>query len=176
MNTFSDPTKIINQVSIEPDDHIADFGCGSGAYSLIIARKLATVKIYSVDIQKEMIERLQAEAQLENLQNIHVVWGDVDDENGSRLRSESIDIVIIANILFQAEDKKALLKEAGRIMKNTGKIVVIDWSESFGNIGPKEDHIISEATAKLLVEESGFIFEKDLKAGEHHYGFTARKI
>ncbi len=176
MNTFSDPVKIINQINFESDNHIADFGCGAGAYSLGIARKYNTAKIYGIDVRKEMIERLQTEAQLENLSNIHVVWGDVDNENGSRLRNESMDFVIVANTLFQAEDRKAMLVEAARVLKHTGRLVLIDWYESFGNIGPAEDNIVSEDTAKLLSEESGFIFEKELNAGEHHYGFIARKV
>ncbi len=176
MNTFSDPLKIIEQIPLINDTHVADFGCGAGAYSLLLAKKSTVSKIFSIDVQKDMIERLGKIAKSENLHKIHVVWGDVDEENGSRLRSESIDLVLIINTLFQAEKKKQMIEEAYRVLKRDGKLVIIDWSESFGNIGPKEDYIIREETAQLLVEEVGFFIDKKIEAGEHHYGFIAHKI
>jgi ubiquinone/menaquinone biosynthesis C-methylase UbiE len=160
MNTFSDPLKIIEQIPFPPDSHIADFGCGAGAYSLLLAEKAEVSKIFSIDVRKEMIERLGNIARSEQLHKIHVVWGDVDEENGSRLRSGSVDVVLIINTLFQAEKKKQMIEEAFRVLKRDGKLVIVDWSESFGNIGPKEDHVIKEDTAKLLVEEVGFFVDK----------------
>jgi ubiquinone/menaquinone biosynthesis C-methylase UbiE len=104
------------------------------------------------------------------------VWGDVDEKHGSRLRDNSIDYVFLVNTLFQLEDKKTAIQEIRRVLKTEGKLILVDWSESFGNIGPREDHVVSEETARLLAEENGFIFEKKLEAGEHHYGILARKL
>lgn len=176
MNTFSDPIKIIEQITISGNAHVADFGCGSGAYSLAIAKKLVTGKIFAIDVRKDMVERLGNIAKSEKIEKLHVVWGDIDEENGSRLRENSVDLVVLTNTLFQVDDKKAVITEAFRILKTEGKLLLIDWSESFGNIGPKDDHIVNEDTAKLLVEEGGFIFKKTIEAGEHHYGFIAHKL
>ncbi|MCD5390169.1 MAG: class I SAM-dependent methyltransferase [Candidatus Pacebacteria bacterium] len=176
MNTFSDPIKIIEQITFSDDAHIADFGCGSGAYSLAIAKKLIMGKIFAIDVRKDMVERLGNIAKSEKIEKLHVVWGDIDEENGSRLRENSIDFVLLTNTLFQVEDKKMVMQEASRILKSGGRLLIIDWEDSFGNIGPKEDHIITERTAKLLTEEVGFIFDKKIEAGEHHYGFIVHKL
>lgn len=177
MNTFSDPKKITEQFPVEENFHIADFGCGAGAYSLALAEKISDQgKVFAIDIQQNMIDRLQNHILAENIKKIHVIWGDVDEPKGSRLRDESVDLVLLANVLFQVENKKTMLQEAFRVLKKDARIVLIDWSESFGNIGPKEDHVVKESTAKLLIEESGFEFEKGINAGEHHYGFIARKL
>ena len=176
MNTFSDPIKIIEQITFSDDAHIADFGCGSGAYSLAIAKKLIMGKIFAIDVRKDMVERLGNIAKSKKIEKLHVVWGDIDEENGSRLRENSIDFVLLTNTLFQVEDKKMVMQEASRILKSGGRLLIIDWEDSFGNIGPKEDHIITERTAKLLTEEVGFIFDKKIEAGEHHYGFIVHKL
>lgn len=176
MNTFSDPINIINQVSFSDTAHVADFGCGAGAYSIACAKKIPLGKVFAIDVRKDMIERLANLTESEQLSNLHVVWGDVDEPQGSRLRDASVDLVFITNTLFQVENRGTMIQEAARILKYEGQLVLVDWSESFGNIGPKPDHVIEEHTAKLLLEENGFLVDQTLQAGEHHYGFIARKI
>ena len=176
MNMFSDPLKIIDQLQISQDAHIADFGCGTGIYSLALARENPLRKIFAIDVKKDMLERLEKIIDSKNLSHLHVIWGDIDEVKGSRLRDNSIDFVILANTLFQLENKKTAIIEIFRILKQGGSLLVVDWSDSFGNIGPKEDHVVNENTAKLLVEENGFLIKNEIEAGAHHYGFVARKI
>ena len=73
MNTFSDPIKIIEQLGIPSDAHVADFGCGTGMYSIAIAKKLITGKVFAIDIQKDMVDRLASIAKSENIDKLHVV-------------------------------------------------------------------------------------------------------
>jgi len=177
MNTFSDPKKIIDQLMISAGQHIADFGAGSGAYTLAIAEKLKgniESRIFAVDIQKDLLARIDTEAKDKHLSSVHVIWGDIEEEAGSRLKIDSIDAVLIANTLFQVEAPKEALKEAKRVLKPRGQLIIIDWSESFGNIGPTPENVITETIAKSLSEEVGFAFEKNINAGEHHYGCIMR--
>ncbi|MCA9353198.1 methyltransferase domain-containing protein [Patescibacteria group bacterium] len=177
MNTFSDPQKVIEQCDIFPGQHVADLGAGSGAYTLAIGRKIQgdpNSRVFAVDVQKDLLTRIDSQAREEQLSSVHIVWGDIEEPAGTRLRADSVHTVFIANILFQVNNKKAVIEEAKRILHSDGRIIVIDWSDSFGNIGPSTDHIISEQRARSLCEELGFVFEKKFHAGEHHYGFIMR--
>ncbi len=178
MNTFSDPRSVINQLNFLPGQHIADLGAGSGAYTLAIAHAVRSnpqSKIFAIDIQKDLLARISREADQQNLQSVNIIWGNIEEKKGTRLRDHSIDTVLLVNILFQLEDKPAAVAEAVRIIKPNGRVVIIDWSESFGNIGPTPDHVISMETAKLLCEEAGLEFIRSFDAGEHHYGFVMHK-
>ena len=73
-------------------------------------------------------------------------------------------------------DKKSFAKEVYRIVKKGGKILVIDWTDSFRSMGPHPESIVVRDVAKKLFEECGFKFEKDIESGEHHYGIILRKI
>jgi len=178
MNTFSDPQKIIDQLEIFPGQQVADLGAGSGAYSLAMAEKLKgnpDSRVFAIDIQKELLSRIDALAESKKLSSVHIIWGNIEQEKGTCLRGDSLDKVLIANTLFQVEHKKNVIKEAYRILQPGGQLIIIDWSESFGNIGPKPDHIISQETAQLLCKEIGFTASETIQAGEHHYGFIATK-
>ena len=54
-------------------------------------------------------------------------------------------------------------------MKNGGKILFVDWSEE-SILGPKKEKIISKEKTIELFGKRGISFERDIDAGEHHYG------
>jgi len=165
---FTDPQKNIKQFSVGEGWHIADFGVGSGAYALAAAERVGSEgRVYAIDVQKK--------AQEQGLSNIEVVWGDVEEPNGSKLKDGSMDGVIVSNILFQVEDKKGLAVEVRRVLRGGGRVLVVDWTESFGGLGPREDHIVSGEQAKELFKDAGFEFEQEIQAGAHHYGMIFKK-
>ena len=57
-----------------------------------------------------------------------------------------------------------------------GALHVIDWSESFGGLGPQPSDVLTKEAAVNLLESHHFMFEREYPAGEHHYGFTVRKV
>ena len=67
------------------------------------------------------------------------------------------------------------MKEALRILKPKGQLLLIDWSESFGGIGPHANQVITPDMARVLCESAGFIFDKHIKVGDHHYGMIFKK-
>lgn len=178
MNTFSDPQKIIEYFPIFSGQKVADFGAGSGAYTFLLAEKVkggTQGAVYAVEVQKNLVEQLSATAEKKGMSYVHPVWGDIESPKGSRLRDGSVNAVLVANTLFQVDHPGNVIKEARRVLGYEGVLIIIDWAESFGNIGPKQDHVISKDAAELLIAEHGFEIERSFNAGEHHYGFIARK-
>ena len=175
---FVRPENVIETLNIGPSMAVADFGCGSGHYVIQAARKVGkSGKVYAIDIQKEMLSYVRAQAKLEGLINIETIWTDLETPDATRLRNDSVDLVIVSNILFQAENKNAVIKEAYRILKSGGRAAVIEWDiENLPDkFGPAMDSRVSPKTAKDLFEEMGFISEKEFNPGDHHYGLIFRK-
>lgn len=173
---FSDPLKNIEQFHIHEGMKVADFGVGTGAYAFALADAVKEDgKVYALDIQKKFVTALSKEAETRGLTQIQALWADLEAEGGTQLDSGSLDAVVIANMLFQAEKKEAVLKEAFRILHTKAKILIIDWTESFGGLGPHVDHVFKEQDARRLAENIGFVFEESIQAGAHHYGLIFRK-
>jgi len=173
---FVRPEEAIKNFGLEPGMMVADFGCGSGHYSLAAAKIVGDLgKVFAIDVQKELLESVKSAARLNNLNNIEFVWADLESSEGSRLNPDSIDLVIVSNILFQAENRPAVAKEAFRILKNKGRLAVIEWSESFGNLGPRSEDIVKKDEAKKIFMEQGFVLEKEFEPGDHHYGLIFAK-
>jgi ubiquinone/menaquinone biosynthesis C-methylase UbiE len=174
---FSDPQHNLEQLTIDPGMIVADLGCGAGNYAIPAAKMAgATGNVFAVDVQQDLLTRLKTEAMQQGVHNsVDVVWGDIDEPQGSTLRPDSVDRVLLANILFQVEKNEALVTEAYRITKRGGLMLLIDWSDSFGGLGPQSSHIVPMHTARELCESAGFTFVRDITAGDHHYGMVFKK-
>jgi len=173
---FSDPQKNIEQLHIREGMRVADLGAGTGAYTIAAARAAGdSGKVYAVEVQKDLLQKISNEAAGAGLHNIEVVWGDIEEPGGTKVRDHAVDAAIVSNVLFQAEDKGGVLREAGRILIPGGMLLVIDWVDSFGGLGPHPEEVLTQERAKKLCLESGFAHERDISAGSHHYGMVFKK-
>lgn len=172
---FVVPSLVSTHFHLREGDVVADFGAGSGFFMPTLSKLVGSSgTVHACEIQKNLVETIGELARREHLDNIEVHWCDLEDANGSKLSKESLDAGILVNALFQFEEKDAALTEIKRVLRPGGKLFVIDWSESFGGLGPQPDQVIDADTARGLVEEHGFTFDRSFDAGDHHYGLAFR--
>ncbi|MDB4984388.1 MAG: type 11 methyltransferase [Patescibacteria group bacterium] len=174
---FSDPQKIIDSLPIEIGSSVADLGAGTGAWSILLAKKVgSTGKVYACEVQKDMLVRIENEAKQHNITNIQTVWSNVENHQGTKLRDASVDWAIAANVLFQVEDQPGFIKEISRILKPGGKCLLVDWKESFGNLGPHEKDVVSETEATEQFAIAGLRRTQSvIDGGSHHYAIIFAK-
>ncbi|MBU3668801.1 MAG: class I SAM-dependent methyltransferase [Candidatus Taylorbacteria bacterium] len=168
---FSDPGKVIEQLYVAEGMTVADFGAGIGFYALQLARRVGPYgRVFAIDVDPDHLRKIKNEAVKEGMNQLEVIQGDLESFKGSGLVSASVDRIVIANVLFQSENPKAVVKEAKRILKHSGKIAVVEWVDSFNQIGPHPDHILTQEDARTIFESNGFVLESFIDAGSHHYG------
>ncbi len=173
---FSDPKSNIKQLGLFEGQFVADLGAGVGAYSIEAAKEVGeNGRVYAVEVQKEFLANIKNSALQEGLSNIDVIWGDIERDGKTKIKDNIIDAVIVSNVLFQVEDRDGFIKEVKRILKTNGKVLVVDWEDSFNGTGPSPDSIIKYETARTLFEENGLSFLQNISAGDHHYGFIVVK-
>jgi len=165
-----DPEYLVKELLLPETAHVADLGAGSGAFTLAAAKRALAGKVYAIEIQRGLLPLVLSKAIENNLKNIEVIVGDIEKYGGTQLRDSSIDAVILANTLFQAEHKELLASEARRILKLGGKLLLVDWAEGASGIGPSKDSIVPHEVALELFRSSGFELLRELPVGTHHYG------
>ncbi len=165
---FSDPSVNLAKFGLSAGMKVVDLGAGSGFYSIAAARIVGPGgRVYAVDVQKDLLDRIRANGASEGLRNIEVVWGNAEKIGGTKLREAIADRVVASNILFQIEKPDDFALEVKRLLKPGGKVMIIDWSE-ISPIGPKT--VFPSMKAQTLFEKSGFKLEQSFGAGDHHYG------
>lgn len=174
---FSDPKHIVSQLAVAPGSSVADLGAGVGAFSFALSPVVgASGKIYACEVQKDMLTRIENEAHERHIENIQTVWSNIEAAQGTKLRDGSIDWVIVANVLFQVEDRVPFVQEVARILKPNGSVLLVEWSDSFGNLGPHPKDVIPKPEATSLFETAGLhATAQIIDAGTHHYGVIFKK-
>jgi ubiquinone/menaquinone biosynthesis C-methylase UbiE len=173
---FIEPTVVASHFLLHPGDTVADFGAGAGVFVEILARVVGpSGRVIACEIQKELVEKIGDMARKKGLLQIDPKWSDLESETGIPIPDGTLDAGILVNTLFQLENKGGALREIHRCVRTGGKFFVIDWSDSFGGLGPQYDQVVSQRDAQAYVEAAGFVFERSFDAGDHHYGLAFRK-
>jgi ubiquinone/menaquinone biosynthesis C-methylase UbiE len=168
---FSNPSEILNTLEVMPGMTVADLGAGSGVYTLAAAPLVGEKgKVFAVDVQKDLLSRIQNEAVRRGHTQVTIIWGDIETHQGTRIKSDSVHLAILANVLFQCDNKLGAIREALRTLTPQGKLAVIDWSDSFNGLGPIPAHVVTKEQAAALCETAGATLVREFPAGEHHYG------
>jgi len=173
MPEFLSPNQILSQLDLKSTMVVADFGCGSGGWVIPLAKILEDGRVWAVDIQEEALSALESKLQLYRISNVKKVVADIE-RGVSQISSSSLDLVLMSNLLFQVEDKKAVFEEAERVLKRGGKVLVVDWVKN-APFGPKEG-VISPEEVKEIAQNVGFRFEKEIPAGGYHYALLFVKV
>lgn len=168
---FINPQKVVDQIGLEKDMKVADFGCGHGYFTIPAAKIVGNEgKVYAVDILLDALEVVRSRAQLESAVNIETARGNLEIPGGSGLPDNFVDLVLLHNVLFQAQKRSEIIKEAKRALKFGGIFVLIDWQKTKFAIGPQGGWRLSFDEARALAQEEGFVFSRVFDAGEFHYG------
>ncbi|MEK7181913.1 MAG: class I SAM-dependent methyltransferase [Patescibacteria group bacterium] len=174
--TFVDPEVVVNQLPLSPGQKVADFGCGSGYFSFEFSKRVGPEgQVYSFDVLPSALEAVESRAKSLGLSNIETKRANLEKENGSGLPSESVDWVILKDILFQNKHRDIILNEATRVLKAGGYVLIMEWNPNESLVGPEKELRISPEAMKTLIQASGLSLEKEINVGGFHYAFLAKE-
>lgn len=172
MGMFTDPVKNLKAFGLREDSVVADLGAGTGYYSVALGMLLPNGKVYAVELQKDFLDTIKRKVSEARLNNVEIILGNAEKLGGTKLGDGAADAVIASNIFFQIEDKGKFIEEIKRILKPEGRVLLIDWSESSIMNGTV---IVPKDKAREMFEKKGFIVEREIDAGAHHYGIILVK-
>lgn len=173
---FLDVGKIVAALGINEGMKIADFGCGSGYFTVLLGKyagKNGTV--YALDVQEPQLEAVKVRAKAQGLGNIEAIRSNLEVLGGSSLPNDSQDMVVMANVLFQSGKKADIIREGRRVLKIGGLMVVVEWRKGAGGFGLPDNYRLDEQTTRSILEDEGLKFERNIDAGQYHFGLAYRK-
>jgi ubiquinone/menaquinone biosynthesis C-methylase UbiE len=173
-NILLDPYFILEESGLGAEMKIADLGCGAAGHFVIPAGKIIGGKgtVYAVDLLKSVLEAVKSRAKMEEVSNVETVWSNLEIYGATKISPASLDIVLLANTLFQIKKREEVFREAVRLAKPGGRVVVVEWGLGEAPLGPPPALRLGKDTVRGLASESGLREIKEFKAGPYHYGIV----
>ncbi|MBC7189775.1 arsenite methyltransferase [Candidatus Aerophobetes bacterium] len=150
--------------SLKEGEIVIDLGCGAGFDCFLAAKKVGERgKVIGVDMTPQMIERARENARKNGYKNVEFRLGEIEH---LPVADSFADVVISNCVINLVPDKKQVFKEAFRVLKPGGRLIVSDivllkpLSESFKKSITAYTGCISGAILKSdylkLLEDAGF--------------------
>ncbi len=175
-STFFDVGTILNHLKVNEEiNHLVDFGCGYGHFSVAAAKRIGG-RVSAIDIEKHMLECTRAKALDEQIDNIDYVERDFL-ATGSGLSSDSQDYAMIFNLLH-LENPTDLLQEAKKVLTVGGLVGVIHWIQDPATPrGPPMDIRPTPKQCLEWIKAVGFepISHSPIDLPPYHFGLVAKK-
>jgi len=159
---------------LKEGEHVLDLGSGGGIDVFLAANKVGeTGKVIGVDMTDEMIQTAIKNAEEGNYSNVEFKLGEIEN---LPIDEGSIDVIISNCVINLTPNKSKAYKEAFRVLKPAGRILVSDlvthgeipdeirksfeaWSDCIAGAMERQEYLDT-------IENAGF---KDVEIIEAHY-------
>jgi ubiquinone/menaquinone biosynthesis C-methylase UbiE len=122
------------------------------------------------------LELINRESKQHNIANITTIWSDLEILNATKIANDSVDASFLINSIHQSKKPLNILREAIRITKKGGKIILIEWSGLASPLGPETANRIDKNKLVDVSKKNGLYLESEFAAGQYHFGLVLIKV
>ena len=147
------PDLLWNTLGLRDPRVLVDIGAGTGFFAVPFCRKIRSGKVYACDISDEMLrwmnEHLPADVR-------QCVIPTKMEESAVPLSDGIADLVYMINLHHELERPEAVVKEAYRLLRKGGGLMIINWQKEETPEGPPVEIRVTETDIIRDMRAGGF--------------------
>jgi ubiquinone/menaquinone biosynthesis C-methylase UbiE len=156
---WQQPEKVIAALQIHPGEKIADLGAGGGYFTFKLAAAAGpTGKVYAVDVDHEMVELINNQAQKDSVKNVETILAKINDP---LLPKDGVDLIFTSNTYHHFDDRIAYFSKLRKYLTPSGRLAIIDFDRRAWFEGLLRHYTPSELI-KREMEQSGYSLQQEL--------------
>ncbi len=147
-------TVMQQQLQIKPGMTVCDMGSGDGYHTLWLATQVTgTGKVYAVDIQQEMLDKLEVRAKARGLHNIVPVRGKPWDP---LLPPASQDLILLVDVYHEFSYPEQMLLAIRAALTEHGRLALVECRSEDPDVPIKPEHKMSKEQILKEIPPLGF--------------------
>ena len=154
------PDRLVAKLNVGARDVVLDFGCGTGFFTIPLAK--VSARTIGADVSPEMLERTGSYAKRSGVR-VELIES---DGTAFKLPDEAVDMVFLNHVFHEIERRTTVLSEFLRIVKTSGRLVVVERTQGnflCGKLGPP---VIDEKEVIRELEHAGFSLAEAIAHGK----------
>ena len=156
---WQQPGKVIAALQIRRGDRVADLGAGGGYFTFQLAAAVGPAgKVYAVDVDREMVELINDQAQKDSVNNVETILAKAGDP---QLPTDGIDLIFTSNTYHHFEDRIAYFTRLRKYLAPRGRVAIIDFDRRAWFEGLLRHYTPSEFI-KREMEQAGYTLQQEL--------------
>lgn len=167
------PEAVIARLGLREQSVVADVGAGTGYFAVPIARAVPAGRVFAIEVQREMLDRLRERLSETNApENVELVLARAERTG---LPAHGVDVLLLVHVWHELADPAATLAEAHRVLKADGRLAVVDFRVDVDRPpGPPIEDRVAPSTVERLLVENGFDVVDSATVGPYSYFIMGR--
>lgn len=152
------PEPILQAAGVGAGETVLDVGAGTGFWTEPLARQVGPDgRVFAIDVEPVMLDEIQSLVAQRGLTNVEAVQS---DETSIPLDGGIADLVVLGFVLHEPDDVDSFLAEIVRLLKPSGRVLVIEWEDHPTPAGPPLEHRVSAEEARALLGAAGLSVQR----------------
>jgi SAM-dependent methyltransferase len=136
---------LLQKLSLNTTDHVADLGAGTGYFSFPIARQVTAGKVLAVDIEPEMLRLIEQRKSDKKVENIDTVLA---SETHPNIPKGSVDLVLLVDAYHEFSHPREVMDGVVNGLKPGGRVVLVEYRGEDRTVPIKRLHKMTQQQAK----------------------------
>jgi predicted methyltransferase len=155
---WQQPERVMQTLAIAPGQSIADLGAGGGYFTFHLADAVGPDgRVYALDVDAGMNERLEGIARERGASNVSVVLADFDDPK----IPQPVDLIFTSNTYHHIEDRVAYFERAARYLRPSGRIAILEYKGQ-GFFHRIMGHATKASVIRSELDQAGYTLAAEL--------------